>query len=338
MTSDLRVCCLASQLTSKIVEFRNSDKLEERFFGVYNRRTFPNQIGATLLLAGKRCVAELGFGVLSVAAIVETIAYTLLGAGVNLLFFNDTNETSKWIFSLYNSSKFTIFWNINNLYFNLALSKTQTNESFARFEITRSFAFFDFLRPQDASYVIHTAPDYIRTEHTASRVIIQITTPEEHKRHPTICHAIEEGTDFFIEYILKNERIKSDARELILELDPSTFHFTLTRAGYIYAFGEKRNEKIPDFFEIETKESLERMRRDYTQEDGVSLATTMQSLSLFEEEPENPKTKEILCELKQSVYREMQGLLVTQCWKKACESIHSVKTPSKQGLESVDEF
>lgn len=177
-----------------------------------------------------------------------------------------------------------------------------------------------FFRPQDRLFIA----DWTRNHNINIQLLGLQAAQAQAQIHPIarvgqqVNDTIEEGTEFFKAFIL-NGQIDADSRQKILEADPDIYVFALTRAVYIYAFGEKRDEITPGFFNAQTNYLIEKLRQNYTQADGIVLESAMQDFSKFEEEPDDPHTKNIFNDLKCAAHKELQGIFVIRCWQKACQ-------------------
>lgn len=172
-----------------------------------------------------------------------------------------------------------------------------------------------FLRNQDSLYI---ADRMLQQQNNLGNL------PAPMHVHPLIKHGqninseINKGALFFKDFIL--DHVDAESKQKILDSDPDIYLFALTRAIYIYTFGDKCSEKIPDFFKTQTQWLIDKMRKKHSQSEGCVLESAMLSLEAFEEEPDDLTTKTILNDLKKAAHGEFQGgLLITKCWQKACE-------------------
>ncbi len=343
--------CLSSYVTTEILKFRNPQGTEENWI------LGGERINNKVIYYGKVVGTEVAVSLLCVTAAIETVAYSILLVGTLPLLLV-SSRPMHMIYPLFQSSGFTLFWNVGNAtVFNPFCTNVFTHESFARFSMDHwprgqvfkaalkiafevAFAILQVLAARQGNYIYHhrNANDFnffdvtfFRSEdilYVADWMInhhIRLLGQQAAQAHPLIRagqnmnNNIEEGTEFFKEFILGPGQIDTEAREKILEADPDIYVFALTRAVYIYTFGDKRNEATPSFFNGPTKLLIDQMRQNYTQADGAVLEPAMQDSSKFEEEPDTLRAKNILKDLKSAAHKELQGTFVTRCWQKACQ-------------------
>lgn len=68
------------------------------------------------------------------------------------------------------------------------------------------------------------------------------------------------GAQFIVADVLPS--MTEGSRNLFKEQEAAIFHFFLTKAVFIYAFGKKAKEKVPDFFTSETQKAIENLRNE----------------------------------------------------------------------------
>lgn len=347
--------CLSSYLTTEVLKLRNPQGTEENWIlggeHIDNYVIYYGKVITTELAVGVLCVAA------AVETVAYTILvgislpiwfvtdrplkmiFPLFQSGGFTLLWNVGNATvfNPFCTNVFTHESFARFsmdhWTRGQV-FKIAIKITVGIAFFVfqAFAISHgtyisstdypTFSFLDdpFLRTEDGLYIA----DWMRT-HQIAQLISSLRQQVTHV-HPiatfgqNINNSIDEGADFFKEFILQSGQIDTDARQKVLDADPDIYVFALTRAVYIYVFGAKRDEEVPDFFKSQTKPLIEKMRQDYAQDEGITLESAMQNLSTFEEEPADAHTKTILNDLKQAAHGELQaGLFVTRCWQKACE-------------------
>lgn len=259
--------------------------------------------------------------------------------------------------SLLSSSAFTIYWNLGNLItFNLYCTNVFTEESLARYScdhwprgevfnialqtlniammilsIIHDFKYephpenFDepSLRPEDILYIA----EWTTNHHLIvpfNDVEIDLINPQINSLLgfiDVVNNSIDEGAAFFKEFILDSGQIDEDTKTQVLEFDPETYIFVLTRSIYICIFGPKGNERIPSFFKLQTRQLIENLRKKY----GIDLVKTaleplMQNLLSFNADQDDVGTRAVLNSLKKVAQGELQNsLFTTKCWQKACQ-------------------
>lgn len=355
--------CLTSHLTSDLLKFRNPQGLEENW--IVN----GGQINNRVIYCGKVVTTEIALGILCVTAVVESVAYGILGVGSvflgvgSLLISRQSSarffSVTQLCLSLVSSSGFTLFWNIGNLFiFNPFCKNVFTHESFARYSMdhwvrgrvfrvacqialtavfiigiylrqpvshvnTRAMLSEPFLRPEDILYIADWTVNHPIRLAGIPIAGQRFEIPPMMMFGQRINQEIKDGVNFFKEFILKPGQVDAEDRQSILEADADICTFILSRAVYIYAFGEKRDEQIPAFFKVVTKLLIAEIRQKYSKEEGAALEGMMQSSKAFEEEPNTPHDKEILNDLKKAAYEEFQkGILISRCWELACQEVH----------------
>ena len=112
---------------------------------------------------------------------------------------------------------------------------------------------------------------------------------------------------------------------LFKEMDPALYIFILTKAVFIYIAGSKKNEDIPDFFKIDTKELILVMRQELNNEEVLrQLQELTTDPDAFERTQESQAIQEAFNRLRSIASGELQGngsLLVTSCWQKAAAKL-----------------
>lgn len=289
--------CISSRGMTKLFEWRNFRNFEDMR---HNDRNYP--VESKWKHVGKRIIAECGLVLLTLIAVVETVAYSVL------TFLNHTHqertnnehEYSAYRFHKYlESSSFTILWGIaNTLFFNLTSQDLLSHESLARF-----YAFqinpmcVRFFRLEDALqcyyFIESLRSDLLRDE-----------------------NQVLQGA-----YFIKNEVLKDASPETLQQfrdVDSEMVLFVLTKAIYIYA---TNNQKIPEFFKKETRNRISFLRKQLKEPELLKkLQAAMANPETFKAELKDEITNTALMELKNIAWGESQGsLFATQCWSQAIE-------------------
>lgn len=134
---------ISSKLMTDLLEWRNS--------GWESHSKTP--VSNTCIYLGKVISTEIGLGLLSAAAIVETLAYGVITFAIKAV--SSSDEKSKFAVKLLESSAFTIPWAIIVFFtYNFSCQTIRTHESEAR-SISNSFHpfKFTFLRPEDSEHL-----------------------------------------------------------------------------------------------------------------------------------------------------------------------------------------
>lgn len=274
--------CISSQLTTRLLTFRNPQGREENWIlGNESRGYLP-------AFVGKVITTEIGTALLCVTASVESVAYLILIVGsfpLKLVSDRPLNFSAK----LLSSSSFTLVWNLGNItVFNFFCVNAFTHESFARFSIDHwdrgqafravmeisfmvllffanhshsssyhsssypSFLHAKCVRDEDRFYIAFWArtrgvrlidPDL----QSANRSIDRSLTQAAREYAEQTNRIIDKGAAFFKECILEPGQITQASRDLVLEVDAEVIHFVLTRCIYLYVFGSKKRELVLPF-------------------------------------------------------------------------------------------
>ena len=126
--------------------------------------------------------------------------------------------------------------------------------------------------------------------------------------------AVEAGTKFLCEEIY--EKLSEEEKGFFQEMYPvDILYFALSKGVYLYTFGEKRSEQIPEFFKQETRKKIEELRMKTVEEDeGAWLEAHFTSYENYQKDiPAD--YQEVRNELAAQGHKEsQQGMLVLKCW------------------------
>jgi hypothetical protein len=131
-------------------------------------------------------------------------------------------------------------------------------------------------------------------------------------------NSIRSGAQFLIDYVV----LAHDIAEREAFQEGGNLEYFLSKAAYVYAAGEKRNESIPDFFTEQTRNRVAAFRRkNLSEEDRQSLADIFSSLRAFSTyeaslNEQNANDAHFI-ELKNMSGSEMRGLLIQHCFREA---------------------
>jgi hypothetical protein len=133
---------------------------------------------------------------------------------------------------------------------------------------------------------------------------------------------IEAGVRFFKERILAQGMLSENTRQLVLENDSEVYVLVLSKAVYEYLFGVKQKEGVPQFFKHEARQAILTLRSKYLPHSEARFKEVLFDLEEFEKAAEAEGTKNLLNELRQIAYIELQGgFFATDCWQRACIEI-----------------
>jgi len=339
--------CFSSQLTSKVLTFRNPLGNEDHRIDQAETRGNYARFGLKVI------TTEIVCSLLVLVSTVETVIYAIF-TGLSLLAWpiSPSLTHARYFSKQLSSSYFTIFWNLGNvMVFNPFCIHCVTNESFARYTIDnwdRGFAFklflmtsilalevltnstvlslaavplsqVSFTRREDILYLRYTVPG--ATHQT--RELGPSSSENQGLRYirnygEDTNHCIQEGANFIKDYFFAEGQMERETCEMIKAYDPDVSLLMLTRAIFLFVFGPYCNKPIPDFFKRETQNGIQQMRNKYAS-DPIQLDDQMREIAVFEQEPEGEMNQKVFRELKQIAYGEQQdGLFFTRCYQLAC--------------------
>lgn len=365
MNNSMPLRCISSQLTTQLLLLRNPQGSEENWVRSQDEH-IPNKI----IHLGKVITTEIASGILFVTALVESVAYSILVvASVPLLPFTKKPLDICWsladssLFTMYwnvgNATTFNPFC-INSI----------THESFARFSIdnwkrgelfklillvcncalaTFNLAMIVFssgrLRlPVADPKILSNLTDrkWTRTEDTL--YILDWTIRHQINLHEvqgnqafqivqegnTLNQKVQNGKQFFKDYILAPGQITDEAKEMVLDADYEIFPFILTRCIYLYTLGPKKNAPLPGFLKPATNAEILKLRFSMKQfilgtpkwvEDHKAYEKFL--TKIHSETAQSSDT--ILSrfnELRNAGSKELQNSIFLQrCWPEACQEV-----------------
>jgi len=319
---------------------------------IFKAKIITAEIGVALLCvtATVECIAYMILGMGLMCTLILTIPLRYITERPYLLCIAFDQKLRQ----LGLSSGFTIYWNFGNLLiFNIFCTNVFTQESLARYSIDHLprgevyktiLVVMDFalkilaimskthyepitssrlwkkpcLRPEDIVYIA----DWSRTHRTLNQHQIGLLNPQTQQLVNAVQgveQSIDEGTAYLKECILDPGQIDDDTRKQVLEFDPDVYLFVLTRSIYIYVFGSKRDDAIPSFFKLETRNLIDGLRDKYEKDKGAPLEALMQDLVSFNDDQADEEIKKVLNEIKGAAHGELQNsLFLTKCWQRAC--------------------
>ncbi len=345
--------CVSSYFTTELLKYRNPEGGEENWLNrpEANPSVFLHRI----------VVAEIGVALLCVTATVESVAYGIFSiCSLPLLVVSERPfKWSVQLLESSGFTLYWNFGNL--LVFNLFCRNVFTDESFARYSIdhlprgdvyrvvliaveiglvalsifNRNFhyqhlelnLFKSCLRSQDLIYIADWLMTHPNNHHHGMNNIPLhevVHDPQINQLRGManeVNQLITEGATFFKECILNPEQIDEEAKTQVLEFDPNSYIFVLTRSVYLYVFGSKKHAQVPSFFKLETRLLILQLREKYEHLDKEEeLKSLMQNLLAFNQDPQNDQIKALLNDLKEAAYTELQNsLFITKCWEKACQ-------------------
>ncbi len=130
---------------------------------------------------------------------------------------------------------------------------------------------------------------------------------------------INAGAKFIYNNIAKN--FTKDERENFCDAEFEIFQFVMAKSIYIYAFGEKEKEEIPNFFKTKTKNAiLDQRKNNLTEETKNKIQTLLVNPNSFAKSNSEDEIKAIILTFKKIAAEELQhSFFYTKCWPKATE-------------------
>lgn len=345
--------CLSSRLTSELLTARNPQGKEAGWVDRAEDR------GNLVLFLGRVVTAELGCAVLLATATVETFVYGTLGL-VSLCFYWVNSEPARKLGKLASSSAFTILWNIGNvIVFNPGCINCVTHESFARYSmdhwtrgevlklvvlaaecflnifsrhryhglpLTALIMRIKYTRLEDSLHIAdwaqrhRGAPDLAEDQRQTPAVIAnaQLRLLQEHGR--TMNAQIAAGKEFIETHILAEGKVDAPTRNAINAMEPAALLFLLSRAVYLYSFGELKEEVIPDFFAEKTQVEIRKLRDRPLSPAVTNLDAFMGGMDAYNRGPSRDDQLALFTQIRGIGYADQQeGLLIGRCLQRALE-------------------
>jgi len=302
--------CASSHLMTGLLAWRNPQGREENWI------SGAQGIENIWKHAGKVVATEIGLVLLTITSTVETVAYSALVVA-SLTLYPFTDKPCAFFAKLLESSSFTIIWCVadailcNIIFINLA-----THESFARFwaDIFNPTPIV-LLRLDDLRYTAAWGQQH------GNRTVPEVLLGRIIHNGRATQQLIDQGANFIQQDVLANA--SAETIELFKDTEPCIYMFILTKAVYIYAVGDKKNEEIPEFFKPETKPVISDLRQQNNSEETIQeLQQLFASPEAFVTAPEDKSAIAILNKLREAATIELQNsLLVTGCWQKAAQQL-----------------
>lgn len=298
--------CLSSHLMTYLVAWRNPQGREEVW--MREPQTFPG--------LARRCICEIGFGAVVATAAVESIAYGAISL-VTLTVYPLTDRPFEYAVKLLQSSSFTTLWALADLLFNWFFPNLMTHESFAR-------SWGEMLNP--TSIRLRRLEDQLYVADFEARLRAEdhggINDPilrELARQGADVNKIIQDGAAFIKEHLIKG--MDADTLEKFKAKDADILIYILTKAIFIYAFGARNSEGLPEYFKEDTRALIAEMKSQYTLSDPGKgeLSQAMINLSSFETGVANPEAQKVFNELRRVAMKELQGIsmFASHCWDKA---------------------
>lgn len=134
---EIMMQCLTSHMMTKLILWRNPKGKEANW--IFQR--MPSSRRPILL---KLLCTQIAFASLTIVALVETIAYSILTFFTLPFNYITVKRPLQFSLKLLQSSSFSVLWSLSNLFFNFASPNLLTKEKFAR-----DFIFHGGVSPND---------------------------------------------------------------------------------------------------------------------------------------------------------------------------------------------
>lgn len=305
--------CISSHLMTSLLAWRNPQGPEEEWIGHHQG------VDNRWKHVGKVLSTEIGLCLLATASIVETVAYAALTLA-SLILYPITDRPCVFFTRLLQSSSFTIIWGIANaLFYNPVFVNVMTRESFARYWAEKfNPTPFELFRLEDALDIIDWAQQRGQENTMGHAMLNPILAAGQATQE-----IIDQGANFIKQDVLSG--VSPETLTLFKEMAPSVYMFILTRAVYVYAAGSKRNDAVPDFFKLATRNSILNLRSELEDKETImlnQLAQITSDLTQFDTEPQNEDVRSAFGSLRIIASGELQGsLFATRCWQRAAEML-----------------
>lgn len=298
--------CASSHLMTGLLTWRNPQGSEANW--IYRYQGIENGWKH----AGKVISTEIGLALLTITSVVETAAYTVF-TFASLALCPLTDRPYTFFAKLLESSSFTIIWGIADaIIYNPLTVNVMTHESFARWwAAVYNPIRIPLFRLDDRLYIADWA------QHRPGNVNDALLGPILRAGHNTQA-LIDQGANFIQQDVLANA--SSETLDLFRDMDPSMYMFVLTKAVYIYTFGEKKTDPVPDFFKSATRDLILSIRQEsYSEETIQELQRLIVEPTQFETKPQE-FAQSAFNQLRNAASEELKNsLLTTGCWAKAVE-------------------
>lgn len=270
--------CGSSHVMEHMLAWRNPDGREEAWLG----RSIYDVADRDPLVA-KVITTELGLLLLIVTSLVELVAYCILTLFSLMLHCCDPNPF-RCSARLLQSSAFTFVWACADMFvFNPRSENVCTHESFARREAGMT-------RVEDRNYIASRrgrvgAPHVGQVPGT---VLIDVNPPHETQS------SIRRGAKMLAELIIGKRSVEGGpliggttpaTQQAFVEQDHDIYSFVMTKAVYLYAFGDRRKDPIANFFQSTTRDNIQALRTENPTKDEITAYNRLfNNLELFNQE------------------------------------------------------
>lgn len=295
---------------TKLRTWRNIDGNEEQWeFPAQNpfppppeteERTIP------LVFPLKVICNKIGLGLLAVTAAIETIAYAALAFGCFLLqrlVDNDSiHRHYEFAAKSLDSSFFAMIWAARTSIQDYPRNRNiYTHESIARVAFDHhNLLPFHLARAEDTAF---------------------LNALRHHSQNSGFEGKVNAGANFIIQEVLQNASAGTISN--FQDMDPGIILFIITKAVYIYTFGDRKNDVPPDFFKSTTNALILRERKQTTDEAVLQELHVLTATPLeFQTPPKTIAAQKAFNNLREIASMEIQkSLFVTNCWPRASEKL-----------------
>ncbi len=314
----MNVRCLSSQMMTPLLAWRNPNGSEENWLGGGPRRLVIN--GQDI---GRIITTEISLVLLATTSIVESCVYGAIALAACAL-YPLTDRPFTFFAKLLSSSTFTLLWaGCDIVIYNPWFLDVMTRESYARFWAQLfNPTQVQLFRVEDRIDIAEHAPlrpdadDDDAMIHQFLNPIIGIS--EETKK------TIDAGAQFIVEEVLKG--VEEETRALFQGADGDAMHCISTRAVALYAIGDQKGAKLPNYFKTSTrlKELPDLRKISYTPECVQEVLKATASIKAFKERPQSEEAKALFKCVQGIGMHEMQGSLFgIKCFEEAIKRLDS---------------
>jgi len=251
-------------------------------------------------------IAEAGFACLTLAAVVESVAYNVF------ILVEEIFELESRVEKLAESSGITVGWGIGNLVANVISPILLTHESLVRIFFHIFVPDLELMRYEDRGYLL----GWLRENHIETNTEINAALDGLLGMGRAAANEVEEGARFLV-----NDIVTDEIREDFCDYDPDLYMFVLTKTVWQGVFGTRKSDSALSILKAETRLGIEQMRSESFDEQAVErVKLFFESRERYEQGPTDGAEKALFLRLQGIASGELQAsLFLTECWKQAVE-------------------
>lgn len=326
----MSIRCLSSMGMSKISEWRNPP--------ASGNVSKPKQVI-------KKIVAEAGYIALTLTSLIETIAYAVL-ALITKTFSIFSPKPATFFVTLLKSSSFAIVWGIHAIICNptahvYPTQEYNSEEDDGGIEDNYGSNYMNVMAnvhngrvvlpnnnpvPQNQfypgqfgmTYGPFSSMDRVGSvqQNNADEISPELQAQLDQIK-PVITNTqqatIDAGASFIKGHILTG--LTDEKKDVIASFSPEVLVSFLTKAVYLYVLGSQRFEDIPKFFQEDTVKEIADLRKLF---ENASISNqVIDKINNLDEIKKEDLPASLFDAFEKPVHREMQGVFITECMKKA---------------------